>query len=78
VCALRATAIGAAVVVQEPSAGSYTSALESRPPASCPPATRTLPEGSSVAVCQKRAEAMASVVVDHEPSAGSYTSALER
>src|SRR5919202_3273900 len=68
------------VAVHVPVLGSYSSALErvqvgSQGPK--PPATKTFPLGSSVAVCSTRAVLMLAVAV-HMPVLGSYSSALER
>src|SRR2546429_6541145 len=59
----------------KPRPWSYSSALLKEPLELCPPATSTLPEGSSVAVCRKRARPRLPVAV-HVPAAGSYSSAL--
>ena len=61
--------------LQLPSAGSYSSELFKETPLTSPPATSTLPEGSSVAVCSVRAVERLPVAV-HVPVAGSYSSAL--
>src|SRR5207249_10757112 len=64
------------VAVHVPLAGSYSSALLKTPSQSLnPPATSTLPLGSSVAVCRSRAVPRLPVAV-HVPLAGSYSSAL--
>ena len=64
------------MVVQIPLAGSYSSALaEGLKLLSSPPATRTMPLGSKVAVWFSRASLRLPVVVQL-PLAGSYSSAL--
>src|SRR5512142_2908505 len=60
-----------------PEAGSYSSAVRRSPLSLYPPATSTLPLGSSVAVWPQRAEAMEPVSLE-VPEAGSYTSAVAR
>src|SRR5438094_5415413 len=62
------------MLLQLPVAGSYNSALLKSEPL-YPPATSTLPLGSSVAVCRKRAVPRLPVAV-HVPVAGSYSSML--
>ena len=58
-----------------PVAGSYSSALARKPVLPYPPATSTLPEGSSVAVWNPRAVLKLPAVLQ-APVAGSYSSAL--
>src|SRR5206468_2134282 len=62
-------------VGSKPSPGSYSSALLKIPLLPAPPATSTLPEGSSVAVCKERAARTLPVVLQL-PVAGSYSAAL--
>src|SRR6266568_3884858 len=62
-------------VGSKPSPGSYSSALLKEPLLLSPPATSTLPEGSSVAVCYSRA-VMRLPVLLQQNVAGSYSSAL--
>src|SRR6266699_559790 len=62
-------------VGSKPSPGSYSSALLKEPLKLNPPATSTLPEGSSVAVCNARAVPRLPVLLQL-PVAGSYNSAL--
>jgi hypothetical protein len=68
------------VAVQVPLRGAYNSALVRAPQGEggqndTPPATSTVPLGSSVAVCSARATRRLPVTV-HRPVWGSYTSAL--
>src|SRR5258707_12849524 len=78
VCHQRATSM-LPVAVHAPApllpAGSYSSALLTESLPSHPPATRTFPESSSVAVCDWRATAMLPVPLQ-VPVAGSYSCAL--
>jgi hypothetical protein len=63
------------VGIQVPLVGSNSSALASSPLTPNPPATSTIPLGSSVAVCEVRAVLRLPVGVQ-VPLAGSYSSAL--
>jgi len=54
-CPVRAAPITASMIANAPVAGSKTSNVAVGTPASSPPATRTRPSGSSVAVCPERA-----------------------
>ena len=77
---LEACAAEAAVAVHVPVAGSYSSALLKKPGLLAPPATSTLPLGSSVAVCRARA-VMSLPVSFHWPGVaaqGSTSSATEK
>src|SRR5205807_523710 len=80
VCSARAVS-RLPVPVHVPVAGSYSSALLRAKqlcgggPQLKPPATRTLPFGSKVAVCPSRS-VLRSAVRFHVPAAGSYSSAL--
>ena len=63
------------VTAQVPVAGVYSSALASGPAGPSPPATKTWPLASSVAVAEYRAVCMLPVSV-HFPVAGVYSSAV--
>jgi len=75
---MKRAVVSEPVAAQVPVAGSYSSALAAAaPPLPKPPATRTLPEKSGVAVWKLRAVASEPVAAQ-VPVAGSYSSALAR